>query len=274
MTNDAAFAALVEANPVPDAQTYSEHRLAPGVFLTATRERTKDMQTIDQQESREKEPKRKWQPLAAVAAFVLVIVVGVAAAFALSGGDSDVATVPAPPFDTPEEAVEAWVAALNTGDGEAYLLLFAQDASDGTLNPGGIASDATINTRVEFVAATETVRSVVECDAESASRTKCVVTSNSPVAAIFSGIGENEESIVLTIDESGAITRIGTNDIREGAVDVARIEAYIAWMDINYPELTAELDANWVTEPPERSGTDMGRDSLAAAREFDAQYEG
>jgi Flp pilus assembly protein TadB len=97
MTIDAAFAALVEANPIPDPRSYAEHKLEPAAVLTATRERTRDMQTIDQQESRQKGPQRKWQPLAAVAAFVLVVAVGVAAASALRGGN-EVANVPAPPF--------------------------------------------------------------------------------------------------------------------------------------------------------------------------------
>ena len=59
MTIDAAFAALVEANPIPDARFYAEHSLEPAAFLTATRERTRDMQTIDQQESRQQGPQRK-----------------------------------------------------------------------------------------------------------------------------------------------------------------------------------------------------------------------
>ena len=273
MTIDAAFAALVEVNPIPDPQSYAEHRLEPAAFLRATRERTKDMQTIDQQESRQKAQQRKWQPLAAVAAFVLVIAVGVAAAFALRGGD-EVTSVPAPPFETPQEAVDAWVAAQNAGDGETYLLLFAQDASDGALNGGGIASDATIRDRVEMIPATETVISVAECVAESASQIKCVVTVDSPVAELSSGVGESEQSIVLTIDEPGFIGRIGVNRIPGGTVDVARIDAYFASMEINYPELNAELKANWANDPIERPAADIGRESLAAAREFDAQYEG
>ncbi|MCL1588167.1 MAG: hypothetical protein M3092_07090 [Actinomycetia bacterium] len=273
MTIDAAFAALVEANPIPDPKSYADHKLEPAAFLTATRERTVNMKTIDQQESKQKAPQRKWQPLAAVAAFVLVIAVGVAAASALRGGD-DAANVPAPPFDTPQEAVEAWTAALNAGDGKAYLLLFAPDASDGALNQGGIASEKTIKDRVEMVAATETVFSVVECIAEDASQTKCVQTSHSPVASISSGTSGSEDSIVLTIDESGAIARIGVNRIDGGTFDETRFEAYDAWMETNYPELRAELNRNWASDPIDRPAADIGRESLAAAREFDAQYEG
>jgi hypothetical protein len=273
MTIDAAFAALAEANPIPDPRSYAEHRLEPAAFLTATRERTKDMQTIDQQESKQKPPQRRWQPLAAVAAFVLVIAVGVAAASALRGGD-EVTSVPAPPFDTPQEAVETWVAALNAGDGETYLLLFARDASDGLFNQGGIASEKTIKDRVEMVAATETVFTVVECVPESVSQTKCVLTRDNPVAELSSGAREIEDSVVLTIDESGVIARVGVNPIPGGTYDDARTEAYVAWMVENCPELFAELRRNWASDPIDRPAADIGRESLAAAREFDAQYEG
>ena len=196
-----------------------------------------------------------------------------AAASALRGGN-EVANVPAPPFDTPQEAVEAWVSALNAGDGETYILMIAQDASDGSLNQGGIASDATIKDRVEMVAATKTVFSVVECVAESASQTKCVVTRDNPVWELTAGIHDSQESIVLTIDESGLIGRIGTNALPGGTFDEARSEAHRTWMDNNYPELRDELSRNWATDPIDRPAADIGRESLAAAREFDAQYEG
>jgi hypothetical protein len=153
-------------------------------------------------------------------------------------------------------------------------LLFAQDASDGLLNQGGIASEKTIKDRVEMVAATETVFSVAECLAESASQTKCVVTRHNPVATISSGTSGSEESVVLTIDESGVIARIGTNLIAGGTFDEVRHDAYVAWMETNYSELRAELMANWATDPIERPAADIGSESLAAAREFDAQYEG
>jgi hypothetical protein len=31
---------------------------------------------------------------------------------------------------------------------------------------------------------------------------------------------------------------------------------------------------NWVTDPIDRPAADIGRENLAAAREFDAQYDG
>ena len=109
MTIDAAFAALVEANPIPDPRSYAEHRLEPAAFLTETRERTVNMKTIETQSSPKDTKQRRWQPLAAVAAAVVVITVGLVAAITLQG-DDDVADVPAPSFATPEEAVESYYA--------------------------------------------------------------------------------------------------------------------------------------------------------------------
>jgi coenzyme F420-reducing hydrogenase gamma subunit len=204
---------------------------------------------------------------------VLIIAVGVAAAFALRGGD-EVTNVPTPPFDTPQEAVEAWVAAQNAGDGETYLLLFAPDASDGALNQGGIASEQTVKDRVELIAATETVFSMVECAEEGASQATCIMTRHSPMQRIESGTTGLETSVALTIDESGAIARVGVNPIGGGTFDETRFEAYKAFMEENYPELRAELMQNWVTDPIDRPAADIGRENLAAAREFDAQYDG
>jgi hypothetical protein len=45
-------------------------------------------------------------------------------------------------------------------------------------------------------------------------------------------------------------------------------------MEENYPELRAELMRNWASDPIDRPAADIGRESLAAAREFDAQYGG
>ena len=124
MTIDAAYAALIEANPIPDAQAYAEHRLASAVFLTATRERTATMTTTEVEEATNNSKQKKWRPLAAVAAFVVVLALGAAALLTLNDG-TDAVSVPAPPFDTPAEAVEAYYTVLEQGDADAYPALFA-----------------------------------------------------------------------------------------------------------------------------------------------------
>lgn len=279
MTIDAAFAALVEANPIPDPRSYAEHRLEPAAFLTATRERTKDMQTIDQQESRPKDRQRRWQPLAAVAAFVLVIVVGVAAAMALRGGD-EVTNVPAPPFDTPQEAVEAYYAVLNAGDAEAYFSLFADGASGelAKTRSGATPSNAKINARVEGLQASGDTFVVSSCVEESELRVKCTIAADNPIRGLTAGVREWENSIVLTIDDAGLIQEIDERDFQpQSEIDDVKGDAWVAWMMENHAELWDDANNQlWgsSSDPLTRSGADIGRDKLAAAREFDAQYEG
>ncbi len=275
MTIDTAFAALVEANPVPDANAYAEHRIAAAAFLTATRERTNDMQTTETQLPTKETTRRKWQPLVAVAAFFLVIALGVAAALMFQG-TREVANVPAPPFDTPQEATEAYHVVLNAGDGDAYLALFADGASDGILNSSGITPDDKIKARVEAMDAYGVTWTVEECVDETNLRTKCTVMQDDPVNEMITGIREWRASIVVTIDEAGRIERIGMNGLPlEGEIDTDRVDAYDAWVTENHPELFDEVRFQlWGSDPLERSGAEIGRDDLAAIREFDAQYEG
>jgi len=275
MTIDTAFAALVEANPIPDADAYAEHRIAAAAFLTATRERTMDMKTIETQKRTKELTRRKWQPLVAVAAFFLVIALGVAAALMFQG-TREVANVPAPPFDTPQEATEAYHAVLNAGDGDAYLALFADGASDGVLNSSGIAPDDKIAARVEAMDAYGITWAVEECVDETSLRTKCTVMQDDPINEMLTGIREWKASVVVTIDEAGRIHRIGVNGLPpEGEIDTDRADAYEAWVTENYPELFNEVRFQlWGSDPLERSGAEIGRDDLAAIREFVAQYDG
>jgi hypothetical protein len=278
MTVDAAFVALVEANPIPDPRSYAENRLDPAAFLTATRERTKEMQTIDQQESEQRTRRRRWQPLAAVAAFVLVIAIGVVAALTLQG-DDDVANVPAPPFETPQEAVDGYYAVLNAGDGAAYFSLFADGASDLALaNPrGGVAiSEAKVNARVEGGKASGDTFVVKNCVEETELQVKCTVAIDNPIMGLTQGVRELTFSVALTIDETGLIQEIRESNFQpQGTIDSARGDAFDEWMMENHSELWDELNNQlWGPDPLKRSGADISRDKLAAAQEFAAQYDG
>jgi hypothetical protein len=280
MTIDAAYAALIEANPIPDAEAYAEHRLASAVFLTATRERTATMTITEDQEATNNSKQKKWRPLAAVAAFVLVLALGAAALLTLNDG-TDAVAVPAPPFETPEEAVEAYYTVLEQGDTEAYPALFAADASDGNFDSGGIATEAKIRARVE--AAGFNTYTVEECVAETDRRAKCTIRFVAPWfgpilgEATAAGFGE---IAVLTIDEAGWISRIG---IVNGPIDIEnrelidgnRTNAWDIWITDKSPDLLEEWRFQlWGSDAIERSGAEIVRDYLAAAEEFAAQYGG
>ena len=278
MTVDAAFAALVEANPIPDARTYAEHRLEPVAFLTATRERTDNMKTIETETSPKDTKQRRRQPLVAVVAAVVVVAVGLVAAIGLRGND-EVANVPAPPFETPEQAVEGYYAALNAGDGEAYFSLFADGASDDALarSRGGAAlSNTKINERVEGLHATGDTFVVSSCVEETQLIVTCTVAVDNPFKGLTQGVREWEFSVLLTVDETGLIQEIGESNFQpQGEVDEARADAYIVWVRANKGELFEEINSQlWGSAPLKRTGAEIGRDQMAAAQEFAAQYEG
>jgi len=274
MTIDTAFAALVEANPIPDADAYAEYSIAAAAFLTATRERTMDMKTIETQEPTKERTRRKRQPLIAVAAFLLVIALGVAAAMVMSES-GDVANVPAPPFDTPQDAAHAYYTALNAGDADVYFSIMAEGASSGEVNGNAIAPEDKVRARVEWYGAIGSVATVLDCTVETEFQAKCTVLNNDPIADKVSGVSQYEGTAVIRIDEQGLIARISSLTVPPGIdVDTVRADAWSEWFAANHPDLTNELDQLWGSDPMERTGTEIGRDLLAAAEAFDAQYEG
>jgi hypothetical protein len=280
MTIEAAYAALIEANPIPDAEAYAEHRLASAVFLTATRERTETMTTTEMKQADEKSKQNKWRPLAAVAAFVAVLALGAAAILTFQDGP-EAATVPAPPFDTPEEAAVAYHAVLEQGDADAYMALFAAGASDGNFDSGGIATETKIRARVE--ASGFSTFTVEDCIEETDRRVKCTITEAAPwMGPAFGEAAEVglRHIALVTIDEAGSILRLGINvapylaenlDLQDGA----RWGAFRDWMDETNPILGDEWSFQlWGSDEVERSGTEIMRDWVAAAKEFAAQRGG
>ena len=117
MKAEAAFAALREANPVPDAARFEQTRSSSAAFLQATIERSEHMtKTVKNKQQTRVEPEpeatrrdpvglpRRQQggrrPLVAIAAVVVVVVIGAAAAILTlsgDGGDDVVAASPTRP---------------------------------------------------------------------------------------------------------------------------------------------------------------------------------
>jgi hypothetical protein len=91
MSLETAFQQLREANPVPDPQLLTDGSVDFDGLLAATRQRSMEMQTIEQTtpETPQKPPRRPW--LIAVAAAAAVILIGALLVIPnLGGGSSDV----------------------------------------------------------------------------------------------------------------------------------------------------------------------------------------
>ena len=114
MKAEAAFAALREANPVPDAARFEQTRSSSAAFLQATIERSEHMtKTVKNKQQTRVEPEpeatrrdpvglpRRRQggrgPLVAIAAVVVVVMIGAAAAILTLSGDGGDDVVAASP---------------------------------------------------------------------------------------------------------------------------------------------------------------------------------
>ncbi|MFB3113227.1 MAG: hypothetical protein ACE10G_14445 [Gemmatimonadales bacterium] len=150
MNADAAFAALREANPVPDAARFEQTRSSSAAFLQATIERSEHMtRTVKNKQQTRVEPEpeatgrdpvglpRRRQggrgPLVAIAAVVVVLVIGAAAAILTlsgDGGDDVVAASPTTPGPVTSFADIAGTIYQRQNTGPYFVSFF----EDGTYN--------------------------------------------------------------------------------------------------------------------------------------------
>ncbi len=151
MKADAAFAALREANPVPDAARFEQTRSSSAAFLQATIERSEHMtKTVKNKQQTRVEPEpeatrrdpvglpRQRQggrgPLVAIAAVVVVVVIGAAAAILTlsgDGGDDVVAASPTPGPVTSFDDIAGTIYRTPEGPGLQQYMYFLED---GTMN--------------------------------------------------------------------------------------------------------------------------------------------
>ncbi len=143
--HERAFELFVGINPVPDPDMLRSELVAAPAFLAALENRSTTMQTSQVRELPRvepppmlEEPRRRWT-VAAAAAFVIAVLIGVGAwlAFGGSGDEPDVIDSPIPttgPYGLPDFSSDptivgaALTAAQNAHDTEVFLSLFAEDA--------------------------------------------------------------------------------------------------------------------------------------------------
>lgn len=120
-TMDTAVDALDRANPVPDPQSLADAMARASVFLAT--ERTDTMDTKEQTATKQPSPNRNRGLIAAIAAFAVVVLLGAISLVALNANSQEVAA-----GDTPQDTVDAFIAARNAGDVETSLELLAEGA--------------------------------------------------------------------------------------------------------------------------------------------------
>ncbi len=151
MKAEAAFAALREANPVPDAARFEQTRSSSAAFLQATIERSEHMtKTVKNKQQTRVEPEpeatgrdpvglpRRRQgargPLVAIAAVVVVVMIGAAAAIlTLSGDGGDDVVAASPTTSGPISSFDDIAGRIyrSQGIGSNEYMYFLED---GTMN--------------------------------------------------------------------------------------------------------------------------------------------
>lgn len=277
MKSDAAFATLSDANPIPDATSFVEMGLVSAAFLSATKERSERMETLERTEETPTPAKKasRWQPLAAVAAFVIVLIIG-AAVVAVSRGSSDVADIPAPPFDSPQAAGEAYLAALVTGDYAAYETLFAAGGTDWHVTPAGSSETDVEHIEARFVLISATVDSVDDIDCEPLSETtvRCSFVTVDPVLDRISGDGAAPFQQNFTIDDDGALESVGAGNVDFSEAQDEAFQRFDEWVDLNRPEIIEQYRTLWGSDPLSASGEEIVASLLAAADDYAAEQQG
>lgn len=189
-------------------------------------------------------------PLVAAAVFVVVVALGVAVALAWRGSGQDVVDVPAPPFETGEQAAEAFFGALAGGDYDTFNALFAAGAPSHFGDAS--VSEQRLRERFEFEAAGQTYRlGSVECLAnpvvESAWTCTSPINDESMTRILLAGELQfdvppaNEFDIALSSD--GHIQRVSDMRIAGSGVAIGpHMEFLIGpFLVANHPRLDENL---------------------------------
>jgi hypothetical protein len=194
MSVDTAFRRLQEANPVPRPATLRERDTDLSVLLTATLERSTDMQTKQPDiEPKEKKARgRVWEMTWVTA--LIVLSVGLAN-FASSRPDLDVAATPPETAHPALVAAQGFFSALSDGDLESAVALLTPD----------LAEDPVVTNGIEFLVALDADWTLSDCRTSTVGETSaapCLLTIDHP---LFHATGETEETALVSVDDQGRI---------------------------------------------------------------------
>jgi hypothetical protein len=202
--------------------------------------------------------------LLAAAVFIVVVAVGLALGFALRGTTEDVVVtttedvveIPAPPFESGEEAAGAFFTTLATGDYDAFVALFAPSAP----NHFGSASvsEQRLRERFEFAAASPTydltlmqcienpaVELAWTCTVPLTSNEQRVLLSGNDRRVLLGGDAVTDPSgeFALSLSSDRLIQRVSTVRVAGTSQEVfpAMDVAMKGWLQINHRELVIEI---------------------------------
>jgi hypothetical protein len=172
----------------------------------------------------------------------LVIAVGIAVAAALQS-EPDVANIPAPPFDTPQQAAEAYLAVLVSGDYDVYQALLAPNAWDRLLGNLTVVSAETVAARFQWWSAYTVSFDDLQCEPESATVATCTYAVEDLGLAAYAPDGMVALTRTFTIDDQGLLLAISREEIEFTDEQIAAIAPFNEWYKDQFPDLHVEINA-------------------------------
>ena len=218
----------------------------------------KALEPVEREETRSNVKRGIWL---AAAVFALVVAVGVAVAVALRG-TGDVADIPAPPFDSGEDAIAAIHAAQAAGDYPAYLAIFAVEVAEDGLGPRSDTTEERRSERLEFQSALLRLAAAspdpianteVSCDAQGTHVSVCTVFDAPPVRwrvarALTDDADRLRDAFTSTIrirlDDDGRIFSLTESDVAYAADEElnAAVDAWVTWLNEHHPTIREQTD--------------------------------
>ena len=271
MTTD-LFERYATLDPATEPEAQPEWDSIGPVLLAAIDGGKTMTQTTDtqRQEAKARPVRGTWRGAwVAAAAFAIVILVGIAILLA-NRGESEPVDLPAPPFETPEAAAEAWMGYASAFDAAGIHSLLAEDYS-GFIVVGPTLEETT--ERFEWSRELDFAFVFEGCEANSATSTTCTVVRDSYMDQVLFGAPATF-AFTVRMNDDGYIASTGY----QLTASETPTHDYAAEFDLFVRETKGltliDVDPSWDDGPIDGGGTASGIRFRALLDEFLAQREG
>ncbi|MDJ0790865.1 MAG: hypothetical protein QNJ71_03115 [Acidimicrobiia bacterium] len=269
MTTD-LFERYARLDPSTEPETQPDwDSIGPVLLATIDGGKTMTHTTDELEETKAQLVRGTWRGAwVAAAAFAIVILVGIA--ILLANSDDPVTDLPAPPFETPDEAAEAWIGYVGAFDAAGIHSLLSEDYS-GFIVVGPTPEETT--ERFEWSRELDFAFEFEGCEANSASSTTCTVVRDSYMDQVLFGAPATF-TFTVRMSDDGYISSTGfqltvsetpTHDYADEFDRFVRETKGLTLIDV---------DPSWDDGPIEGGGTAAGIRFRALLDEFLAQREG